>query len=189
MRIIALRHGQSEYNLLGLCNDDPTRAIDLTELGIQQARVAAEQLSIEPIEQVFCSPLLRARRTAEIVADPHGMTPQGMTPQVEGRLADIRSGCEGKPVTEFLRAIAHDPVEARVNGGQSLRDYQAQVDGFLRWLDVQPWECILLVAHEETLRIIEAFYGQLPLHRVVGRPFENCVPYAFHSPQFSNGPK
>ncbi len=37
MKVHAMRHGESEYNILGLCNDDPTRQIALTEKGQQQA--------------------------------------------------------------------------------------------------------------------------------------------------------
>jgi len=184
MRIIALRHGQSHYNLLGLCNDDPARAVDLTELGVEQARAAAQVLATEPIEQIFCSPLLRARRTAEIVAE--GL---GLAPKIEERLADIRSGFDGRPVVDYLQAIAADPVDSKVNGGESLRDYQARVNGFLRWLDRQPRQCVLLVAHEETLRILAAFYQALELREVAGRPFDNCIPYVCHSSSYSNGPK
>jgi len=183
MRIIALRHGQSQYNLLGLCNDDPARAVDLTGLGIEQARAAAQRLVSEPIEQIFCSPLLRARRTAEIVAEYIGLVPR-----VDARLADIRSGFDGRAVADYLAAISADPVDTRVNGGESLRDYRDRVAGFLQWLDSWPWQCVLLVAHEETLRILAAFYQALDLREVAGRPFRNCIPHVFHSRHATDPP-
>lgn len=176
MRIIGLRHGQSHYNLLGLCNDDPRRAVDLTDLGVEQAGEAARRLAGEPLEQAFCSPLLRARRTAEIVARR-----LDVPLRADDRLADIRSGFDGRPVADYLQAIALDPVDGRVNGGESLRDYQRRVNGFLHWLGAQPWGCVLLVAHEETLRVLAAFYQSIDLVDVAGRPFENCVPYVFQS--------
>ena len=172
MRIIALRHGQSEYNLRGLCNDDPASRVDLTTLGITQALAAAEHLTAEPIERIFWSPLLRAQRTAEIVASR-----LGLVATVDPRLADIRSGCDGRPVAEYLGAIAHDPVDARVGDGESLRDYQSRVNGFLDWLAGKPWHCVLLVAHEETLRMFWAHCEGLDLKEVVARKFDNCVPY------------
>lgn len=172
MRLIALRHGQSGYNLLGLCNDDPSRHVDLTELGIQQAQQAAGALAGEPIEHIFCSPLLRAHRTADIVGQE-----LGLDPAIDRRLADIRSGFDGRPVTEYFAAIAHDPVDARPAGGESLRDYGQRVGGFLDWLTDQALDCVLLVAHEETLRICQARCEGLPLDAVVGRVFENCVPF------------
>ncbi len=174
MQVIGLRHGESQYNLLGLCNDDPARAVDLTSRGIAQAQAAADALSAEPVERIFCSPLLRARRTAEIVAER-----LGLAVSLEDRLADIRSGHDGRPVADYLHAIAADPIDIRPPGGESLRDYQRRVEGFLRWLDIQPWQCVLLVAHEETLRILAAFYTESDLREVVGRQFANGWPYRF----------
>lgn len=176
MRVVALRHGQSQYNLLGLCNDDPARKVDLTERGVLQAETVAERLLPEPIAHIYCSPLLRAERTARIVA-----ARLGVAVSCDDRLADIRSGCDGAPVARYLRAIAHDPVDGRVGDGESLRDYQGRVGGFLHWLAGQAFETVLLVAHEETLRILAAHYQGLALHQVAGRPFKNCSPYFFQS--------
>lgn len=176
MRVVGLRHGQSEYNLLGLCNDDPARRVELTAQGVDQAQRAGGRLLDQGVERIFASPLRRAERTAGIVART-----LGLSVTLEPRLADIRSGCEGRPVAEYLRAIAADPVDARVNGGESLRDYQRRVDGFLDWLDAQSWGCVLLVAHEETLRILDARYHGWLLGAVVGRAFANCEPYVFQS--------
>jgi probable phosphoglycerate mutase len=173
VRLIALRHGQSRYNLLGLCNDDPAVPVDLTELGRSQAHAAATALAGEAIGAIFCSPLPRARQTAEIVA---GTLRIDVTE--ESRLADIRSGFEGRPVADYLAAIAHDPVDASA-GGESLRDYAGRVGGFLDELAGKPFETVLLVAHEETLRVIQARCEGLPLAQVAGRPFGNCRPYRF----------
>ena len=173
MRLIALRHGRSQYNVLSLCNDDPRVPVDLTEEGVRQATRAAASLATEPLQAIHSSPLPRAVRTAEIVAKPHGLPVD-----VDPRLADIRSGFEGRPVTEYLAAIAHDPVGARV-GGESLRDYAARVGAFLDWLAERPTQSVLLVAHEETLRVIQARCEGLALSEVAGRSFENCRPYAF----------
>lgn len=176
MRVIGLRHGQSSFNLLGLCNDDPARRVDLTAQGVTQAERAAVLLAREPIEQVFCSPLLRAERTARIVT-----ARLGLPITLDTRLSDIRSGCDGRPVAEYLQAIAADPLDTRVNGGESLRDYRSRVGGFLDWLGRHPRSCVLLVVHEETLRMLRAHYLGLELGAVIGAPFDHCVPYVFQS--------
>ena len=176
MRIIGLRHGQSQYNLLGLCNDDDRRRVELTGQGIAQAESAAWQLRDEPIERVFTSPLLRARHTAEIIA-----TALGLPVGVDGRLADIRTGFDGRPVADYLAEIAADPIDMRVAGGESLRDYRQRVGGFLRWLEGRSYGCVLLVAHEETLRMFEAHFGGRGLPALVGKAFANALPYVFHS--------
>lgn len=69
MEILALRHGQSEWNAEGRWQgqaDSP-----LTALGEQQALVAATQLlkSGEIFDTIASSDLQRAQRTAEIIAE------------------------------------------------------------------------------------------------------------------------
>jgi probable phosphoglycerate mutase len=173
MRLIALRHGQSQYNIRGLCNDDASIPVGLTEAGEAQSDAAVELLVTESIDAVFASPLPRAHQTAGRVAGK-----LDITVALDARLGDIRSGFEGRPVAEYLAAIAHDPVDARV-GGESLRDYAGRVGGFLDWLALQPLETVLIVAHEETLRVIQARSEDVPLETIVGTSFENCRPYGF----------
>ncbi|MGC4937865.1 histidine phosphatase family protein [Kribbella sp. DT2] len=65
------RHGQTEWNVTGRRQgrlDSP-----LTPLGIDQASRNAVLLSTRQIDAVFTSPLARARRTAQIIADGLGL--------------------------------------------------------------------------------------------------------------------
>lgn len=73
-KIYLLRHGQTQFNveqrLQGHCNSA------LTALGVAQAKAMGQSLKarIEPQQwQVVCSPLSRARRTAELVSDELGL--------------------------------------------------------------------------------------------------------------------
>lgn len=177
MQFIGLRHGQSAYNLLGLCNDDPAREVALTPLGERQARQAGEVLRDAQLTAVYCSPLLRAHQTAQIVNQSLQL-PLRVVPA----LADIRSGYDGLAVADYLAAIAHDPVNARVNGGESLADYAQRVSAFLDQLSRTDVDRVLLVAHEETLRIFEAWAECSALDAVVGKAFANCQPYRFTRP-------
>lgn len=174
MRVHALRHGQSEYNLLRLCNDDPTRPVPLTPLGREQAARAATALSRSGVEVVYASPLQRARETAAIVGER-----LGAPVVVDARLADIRSGCEGRPVAEYQAAIAHDRLHARPNGGESLLDYRERVRGFREWLAARPHPTVALVAHEETLRVFKGIAEGLPPDATIDLAFGNCEVYSF----------
>lgn len=176
MRLVVLRHGHSLYNEQGLCNDSDVGALGLSDKGIDQAWRAHDTLAGEDFSAVYCSPLLRTRQTAQIVA-------AGLPVTVVPRLRDIRSGFDGRPVIEYLAAIAHDPVDARVNGGESLRDYAARVMAFLDELASQAPPSVLLVVHEETMRVIDAWSSSLSLRQVAGKGFANCEPYVFHSPK------
>jgi probable phosphoglycerate mutase len=174
VRVYAARHGQSEYNLLGLCNDDPARAVRLTPQGRDQAEAAAAALRVARLDAAYTSPLPRARETADILC-----AGSGIAPAVDDRLADIRSGFDGLPVVDYQAAIAHDPMHASVNGGESLVAHRQRVVGFLQWLRQQPHETALLVAHEETMRVFRAFAEGLPDEAMIGLAFANCEVYAF----------
>ncbi len=144
-----MRHGRTNYNDLSLCNDDPSQAAT----GITQAQTAALALRDAAFERILVSPLPRTRQTAEIVNRYHNV-PIEIYPD----LADIRSGFEGKPVADYFAAICHDPLQARVNGGESLLDHKQRVMRFIAWLTQQNDDNLLIVAHEETMRVFIAFF-------------------------------
>jgi broad specificity phosphatase PhoE len=174
MRVLALRHGESEYNLLGLCNDDPKRSVALTPRGRRQARAAGERLRAQTIDHVYCSPLPRAQQTAELAT---ALVDVPVT--VEPRLADIRSGFDGRPVADYMDFIAADPLHVRPPGGESLFEHRSRVVGFLDWLAGQPFTTVLLVAHEETLRVLRVHALGLPDSELHGPAFANCEIYPF----------
>ncbi|QOJ22302.1 MAG: histidine phosphatase family protein [Gammaproteobacteria bacterium] len=153
MDFYCMRHGRTNYNDLGLCNDDPDRDVYLTETGIAQAQSVARELRAVALNRILVSSLPRTRQTAEIVNRYHDVPIE-----VHADLADIRSGFEGKPVSDYFAAISHDPLRARVNGGESLLDHKQRVLRFIDWLKVQQDEVLLVVAHEETLRVFVAYF-------------------------------
>lgn len=165
-----MRHGRTNYNELGLCNDDPNADVHLNDIGKQQAQVAAEQLRDVTLDRIIVSPLPRTRQTAEIVNQYHHAPIE-----VHPAIADIRSGFDGKAVDVYFSAIAHDPLNARVNGGESLLDHKRRVFGFIQWLQHQQQENILIVAHEETLRVFVAYFeGDVPDERLRDLTIGNC---------------
>lgn len=70
-RLILLRHGRTEWNATGRFQGQAD--IPLDELGVEQARLAAETLRHEPIDQIWSSDLLRAHATATTVAERIGL--------------------------------------------------------------------------------------------------------------------
>lgn len=65
MKIYLVRHGETAWNQAGLLQGQTD--IDLNAQGFAQAAEAAERLRGVPFEIAFCSPLLRARHTAETI--------------------------------------------------------------------------------------------------------------------------
>ena len=170
MNLYVMRHGHTNYNELGLCNDDPNADVHLDDIGKLQAQVAAEQLSELTLDRIIVSPLPRTRQTAEIINQYHRVAIH-----VHPDITDIRSGFDGKAVEAYFAAIAHDPLHARVNGGESLLDHKQRVLGFIHWLQAQPQENILVVAHEETLRVFIAYFeGNVPDDQLRDLKIGNC---------------
>lgn len=62
-----MRHGQTAWNLQGLCQGQLD--IPLNGTGLEQASKAKAVFATHKIETICCSPLSRARQTAEIVND------------------------------------------------------------------------------------------------------------------------
>jgi len=88
-----LRHGETEWNKTGRTQgqlDAP-----LNQAGRDQAARAAGLLRDEPIERIVCSPLSRARHTAEAVAGEHGLEIATDDDLMECHLGDHQGGPHG----------------------------------------------------------------------------------------------
>ncbi len=69
MKLIVVRHGQTEENVAGILQGHlPGK---LTELGIEQARKVAKRLKDEKIDAIYSSDLARASDTAKEIATYH----------------------------------------------------------------------------------------------------------------------
>jgi probable phosphoglycerate mutase len=71
MRLIFVRHGQSEGNASGVVQG--RLDFGLSDLGERQARATASRLEGVKIDRIITSPLRRAAETARAIAQPHGL--------------------------------------------------------------------------------------------------------------------
>jgi probable phosphoglycerate mutase len=122
--IILVRHGQTTTNAQGLLvgRSDP----HLTEHGERQARALAPYL--EGVEQVWTSPLARARETAALALP-------GLSARVKEAFIEVDYGdLDGQPVSaltgEHWRAFEHGH-ELAFGGGESLAEVDQRVHGAL----------------------------------------------------------
>ncbi len=117
MKIYLVRHGETDWNQAGRLQGQTD--IALNAQGLEQAREAAERLKEVPFEIAFCSPLIRAKRTAEtIIGD------RKITLTTDERLRELNFG-PGKAWTSgasrmlpasllLIRAATFPPWEQRV---------------------------------------------------------------------------
>jgi len=158
MKLLFLRHGESAYNLLGLCNADPGVPVALTPAGRRQAEAAAARLRGLPIRRVYVSRLQRAQETAAIVNASHCVQIH-----VDARLDDRNSGFEGRPVGNYLQAMnaAADPFDWKTGSGESYRELVARTHDFLDALTEVDEPAVLVVTHHEVLQAVSGYFDLL----------------------------
>lgn len=171
MRMMFLRHGESEYNLRGLCNADPAVPVSLTPKGRQQAEEAAQRLRDMPIERVYVSRLKRAHETAAIVNASHCADIH-----VDGRLDDRNTGYEGQPVAQYLSAMrsAGDPFSWKAPAGESYAEMVRRVHGFLEEFYRNDASVVLVVAHHEVLQAVAGHFRKLSLPEMWNVWVDHC---------------
>jgi broad specificity phosphatase PhoE len=161
MKLILVRHAQSEYNRKHLCNADPHKAIPLTAKGRQQARAVQQRAKKYDFNAVYTSRLLRAQQTAQIIT---GLAPERIN--VDERLDEFDSGFEGQHILKLWWAFkrARDPLNARFNQGESQSDVYRRTYKFLT--DVKSHEpskaTVLIVGHELPLQALLRIIDGLP---------------------------
>ncbi len=125
MEIVLIRHGEPEWVREGLNVDNPP----LTERGVRQAEAMAEALRHEHFDEVYCSPLVRTRRTAAPL-----FAALGRPETIEPWLEEIRNPIwHGTPREKADRAYAEDkarPAEERwkgLEGGEHVGEFVARI--------------------------------------------------------------
>ncbi len=142
MKLYFARHGQTNYNVLELCNADPAIDVHLTETGIEQASALANKLKTAQIDHILVSELKRTQQTANIVNKYHKVPIV-----IEPLLNDHRSGFEGQSAQLLFEAMnaAENKWTARFNNGESVEDMKQRISIFLKELKEKPYGSALVV--------------------------------------------
>jgi broad specificity phosphatase PhoE len=160
-----LRHGETDWNRRRVMQGHTD--IPLNAAGQQQARNIAAAVAALPLRTVCVSPLMRARRTAELVN-------LNRVPMVEiDALKECAFGIhEGQAADGPWRAdwVAGGAIQ----GGETRRDYIARVTSAITEALAYPGP-ILIVAHGGTFWALEHLAG-------VELRMPNCTLYHFTPP-------
>jgi broad specificity phosphatase PhoE len=169
MRIILVRHGESEANVVHIINDDPRRVVNLTERGRAQAEAAANHLRDVPFTHAYASEFLRAQQTAEILLRHHACPLQ-----IDARLNERRSGMDGLPVHVFNDLVRPDPLRIKPEGGETFLEEMERLRSFLNEGAARhPDGVALAVSHENPIVAALALTVADP-DQVVRRNIANC---------------
>jgi broad specificity phosphatase PhoE len=174
-----IRHGATEANLVrpallqGRRNDPP-----LAPLGIRQAEATRDLLAIRPIDHCYCSPLIRAVQTADIVAGPHGLTPQTIDDLTECDIGDWE-GLDWATIRslhpEEYKRFHANPGRNGYPGGESFRTVHARSAPIIeRLMREHVGEAVLVVAHHVVNRTYLAGLLGLSVDQARQVTLDNC---------------
>lgn len=159
MRMIIVRHGESEWNKIHRYQgqlDTP-----LSELGIKQAWALAERLRTEPIASFYTSPLQRCSYTTEIIASYH----PGVPVYQDVALLEIHHGeWQGKYADEVasqyregLEEWRKYPMRSQMPGGESFSNvYKRSLEFKERVLAKHRGQTIAVITHDVVIKILVA---------------------------------
>ncbi len=152
-RVYLARHGQTAYNKEGRFQGQ--LQVPLDETGRAQARELAKRAAEHEFAALWCSPLLRARETADAVARRIGLEPRE-----DARLMETDAGewtdrtfseIHAEAPEEFAKFIAGDPFFA-FPGGESFAQQGVRVAAAI--YDVRRAEApALVVCHGGVIRL------------------------------------
>jgi probable phosphoglycerate mutase len=159
MRLIIIRHGESEWNRIGRYQGQADAP--LSDLGMQQAKALAQRLRNEPIDVIYTSPLQRAARTAESVAEFHPVTPFRLAPALMEIHHGDWQGCMIDEIVEKypreLREWREYPSRSQFPNGESFSNILKRVLDFRdQLLEQHPDGRVLVSTHDVVVKILVA---------------------------------
>lgn len=170
MKIYSTRHGQTDFNKRDIVLGSTD--IELNETGLSQAEELAEKVSGLDVDIIIASPMLRAMKTAQFVAEKNGL--EIIT---DNRLREWNYGeYEGK--TRFTDGFAENKKNFGVKmgkTGESLlqlaqRVYSALDDIIKNYSEKN----VLIVSHGGVCRVIETYFHDMTTAEFENWFMDNC---------------
>ena len=169
MKIILVRHGESEGNVVHQINDDPSRPVNLTQRGREQAGLAADALREMKFTHAYASEFPRAQQTAAILLRHHALQLR-----IDVRLNERRSGMDGQHADVFNDLVAHDPLHFKPAHGESFMEQMMRLRSFLDEIaSIHADGIVLAVSHENPIVAVRALMNEAP-EQEVHRHLDNC---------------
>ena len=159
--IYFMRHAQSEANLKDILAS--RQDFPLTQKGRQEAAVIASEFKdIAQLDRIFCSPLIRARQTAQAIATAFGLnveTDERITEQDLGVFSGMTyAELDDRP--DYMHERSNRWKWIPRGGGESYEMIANRLEQFFQSLESLAGGSILFVTHAVTLRMVKAILEQ-----------------------------
>ncbi len=156
-KYFVMRHGEAENNAKNIYSSDPNKN-HLTKKGRAQVEKAAQVLKKKKITQIYASPFLRTRETAELVAEAIGLPKEKIIYDKRIRELDFGDFSE-RPTKEYWNFMKGKvwTLDTKIPGGESFQEGKRRLGEFLYDVDVRNSnENILVVSHGLAVELFPA---------------------------------
>ncbi|MFH0755424.1 MAG: class I tRNA ligase family protein, partial [bacterium] len=182
-KLLIVRHGEAESNLSGILSSNPKTINHLTEKGKEQAVSATKNLdstllttNTKKIDIIYCSPFMRTKETAEIIAENIGYPKDKII--YDERLCEISGGeFDGKSDAEYQAFFGNreEKFTKKPKDGETYEDVKKRITEFLYEIDskneglptatnaAQAGKNILIISHNTPIWLM--FCGAMGLDR------------------------
>ena len=175
-----LRHGQINSNLNKVYSgrsDEPLNAH-----GLEQAHQAAELVSLQSIDRIISSPLVRAGQTATVVAAANNLK-VSFDPAFNEMIFGPWEGLSEARVKQQYplewTLWNSQPQELKLRGRETLEQLQARVIAGMRHVEAETkaegkGNSILVVSHVAVIRVVALYAQGRPLSEYKSIEVDNC---------------
>ena len=154
-QIILVRHEQTTWNVKEIFRGRID--IELSETGMKQTELLAEYLSHFKLEAIYSSPLRRALKTAEMIADYHKL---GV--EIAPGLIDFNYGeWQGLPhqevkdkYKELYAKWINNPDQVKIPAGESLDDVRERALDVVNNVVAKYEGTVVLVSHRVVNKVL-----------------------------------
>lgn len=157
MKLYVMRHGQTDWNVLGKVQG--ATDIELNEVGLQQAQNAKQNFNQYTIDLIFCSPLKRTRKTAEIINEDRKIPIVYEEKIVERYFGELEGS---KPMEDeiFQKYNFWDyEADIKICQVESVKEICKRVWGFLEEVkEKYADKNVLFVTHGGTAKTINSYF-------------------------------
>ncbi|PZR51697.1 histidine phosphatase family protein [Xylanimonas oleitrophica] len=160
-QLVLLRHGETPWSVSR--QHTGRTDVPLTAAGEEQARTAGRALAAYDFAAVYTSPLVRARRTAELAGYPDAVVDENLAEwdygPVDGRTsAEVSEiiGHEFQVFDDGVRVLPPDPKRSDGRPGELLEEVHARAQAVVARAEqtLDRGGHVLLVAHSHLLRVL-----------------------------------
>lgn len=156
MKIYVARHGQTQLNAENrVCGSTD---IPLTELGLQQAQQLADKTEGKGIDVIIASDMIRARQTAQAVADRLGLP---VVPDSRLREQDFGRYEGESRADSFYQAEKRKFVDNHRGGESILRLAQRVYNRMDEIVEKYKDKTVLIVCHGGVCRTIKSYFQDM----------------------------